>query len=161
MKNITNQLIEISKAGKGISKDLFEYLLGDMTELANKAAENFEEYFDDIVKGSEQYVDYKAIGDSETEKCRWFETTYASLCKIREAFGDEICKTIAESVIDNTFLYPYEMKNAAVHLQNGGDRTDFGDMIQKGTLDDDTWGFPKISDLIRAAESEDDEEMEV
>ena len=167
MYNITNELIEISKSGKGISTDLFRYLLGDMTERADETVSDYENFFDDIVKGSEQYVDFERIGDEETEKHRWFETTYASLCKIREVYGDEICKTIAESVTDNTFLYPYEMNKAAEYLKNGGHAEDFGDMIQEGILVDDTWGFPKISDLAEANETliqnevEDDEEFEM
>ena len=163
MDNITNELVEISKSGKGISMDLFRYLLGDMMERAEEAASDYENFFDAIVKDSEQYVDFERVGDEETEKHRWFETTYASLCKIREAYGDEICKTIAESVT----LYPYEMNKAAEHLENGGLAEDFGDMIQEGILVDDTWGFPKISDLAEANETliqnevEDDEEFEM
>ena len=134
MDNITNELVKISKSGKGISMDLFRYLLGDMTERAEEAASDYEKFFDDIVKDSEQYVDFERVGDEETEKHRWFETTYASLCKIREAYGDEICKTIAESVT----LYPYEMNKAAEHLKNGGHAEDFVDMIQEGILVNDT-----------------------
>ena len=82
MYDIPNDIIETAKTGRGIGKEQFERLLADMTDSASQIANIYEKFFSDIVKGGEQYVVFEAIGDTETEINRWYETTYASCYKI-------------------------------------------------------------------------------
>lgn len=160
MYDIPNDIIETAKTGRGIGKEQFERLLADMTDSASQIANIYEKFFSDIVKGGEQYVVFEAIGDTETEINRWYETTYASFYKIREMFGDEICKRLADSVLDAVALYPQEMKGAAEFLVNNSQLSDLNTAVLEDTLYDTEWGFPQISDLIEEKTVWDDEEFE-
>ena len=75
-------------------------------------------------------------------------------------FGDEICKRLADSVLDAVALYPQEMKGAAEFLVNNSQLSDLNTAVLEDTLYDTEWGFPQISDLIEEKTVWDDEEFE-
>lgn len=147
IEDMLNKLRTEAKNSKGICKESFEKMLELLTDNRKLTTEKYESFFSEIVKDSEQYVDFEKTGDDEIEKNRWLESSIAAFYQVYRKYGTEMVSKICDIFEDITCLYPYEFEPVAEYLKNGEEPEKITDCISKGKFDNKKGEFPKLSNL--------------
>ena len=84
---------------------------------------------------AEQYAGFLSLGSAEADVARWLDAFYAGFCQVRERFGPEIVRQVADLSLAACCLYPYEMVQAAERLRSGGDTDLIMEQINDGGFD--------------------------
>lgn len=67
----------------------------------------------------EQFVGFEATGDAHSEAGRWLEALHAGFCAVKESFSQEVTDALIGLSLRRCSLYPGEMMQMAVCLENG------------------------------------------
>lgn len=92
-----------------------------------------------------QYVDF-VERPKEAAVAGWLDSFYASFYFVKKEFGEETAKRLIDLPASKLCLYPYEMKQAAGLLHNGGTEEQLLKSMQEGDLASDE-KFPSMKDV--------------
>lgn len=84
-----------------------------------------------------QFVGFEPAGDGSLEEERWLDILYAGFCKVKESFGQEVADALIGLGRESCCLYPGEMMQAAVCLENSINVSQLHVLIEMGLLDAD------------------------
>lgn len=84
---------------------------------------------------AEQYADFISLGNAEADMARWLDALYAGFCQVRERFGPEMVRQVADLSLTPCCLYPYEMMQAAECLHEGGNAGLILEKVNAGEFD--------------------------
>lgn len=84
---------------------------------------------------SEQYLDFITL-PAEQAVSAWLDSYYASFYFIKQDFGKETAAKVVNLSSRPLCLYPFEMREAAKVLKDGGTCEKIEQMIEDGTLED-------------------------
>ena len=84
---------------------------------------------------AEQYAGFVSQGSKEADMARWLDCFYAGFCQVRERFGPEMVRQVADLSLAPCCLYPYEMMQAAECLHHGGDAGLIMEKVNAGEID--------------------------
>lgn len=84
---------------------------------------------------AEQYADFVSLGSADADMARWLDTLYAGFCQVREHYGPEMVRQVADLSLAPCCLYPYEMMQAADCLHKGGNAELILEKVNAGELD--------------------------
>lgn len=79
---------------------------------------------------------------------KWLDCIYAGIYFVKKEFGEDTASQICNLSLSKSCIYPYEMKLAAEHIQNGGDISKISELSVDGMLDGPPPFFPRIEDAI-------------
>lgn len=84
---------------------------------------------------AEQYAGFASLGSAEADMARWLDAFYAGFCQVRERFGPEMVRQVADLSLAPCCLYPYEMMQAAECLREGGNAGLIMEKVNAGEID--------------------------
>lgn len=92
-------------------------------------------YFASECVESEQYVHFQHMADKTAAEGKWLDVFYAGFCAVKESFGQDTATAVVDLSCEHCCLYPGEMMQVAVLLDNGSDAKDIMEQIEAGIID--------------------------
>ena len=83
----------------------------------------------------EQFVHFEVTTDKASAVEKWLEVLSAGFCAVSENFGKKAASSVVNLSCERCCLYPGEMMQAAICLENGGSSKQILAMIESGELD--------------------------
>lgn len=84
---------------------------------------------------NEQFVHFEVIADKNAAVEKWLDVLSAGICAVSKSFGNETAAAVVNLSCEHCCLYPGEMMQAAICLENGGDGRQIFAMIESGEID--------------------------
>lgn len=85
--------------------------------------------------GAWQSAGFETIADKTSAAEKWLDILYAGFCAVKENFDQEEADALIDLGRESCCLYPGEMMQAAVCLENGGNAGQILAMIESGDID--------------------------
>lgn len=96
----------------------------------------WKDFVDECVE-HEQFVGFEVTGDAHSEAGRWLEALHAGFCAVKESFSQEVTDALIGLGRESCCLYPGEMMQVAVCLENGVNARQIQVLMETGFLDAD------------------------
>jgi len=97
---------------------------------------------------NEQFVDFVPETNKAAAIEKWLDSIYTGIYFVKKDFGEDTASKICNLSLLKSCIYPYEMKLAAEHIQNGGDISKISKLSVYGMLDGPPPFFPRIEDVV-------------
>ena len=140
-----------AQSEEGITPEIFTLAL---TAITNCVPESITVW----LKFAVDCVELKQIPniDSDTDHARavnwWLGSILAGFMEVEGVFGANIAKQVCELSLIQNCIYPYEMLQAAEHLQQGGNTCEIMDLSEKGLLNGEMPFLPIQNSAADASE---------
>lgn len=125
-------------------EQFIENVRGLLPGCGREAAQGWIDFAAENV-AQEQYVNFVPEPNQTAAVEKWLDTLYAGLYQAKQEFGTEVASQICNLPLSqNHCLYPWEMKEAAAYLQNGGDLNKVSQLSVDGEFDSAAPVFPTL-----------------
>lgn len=78
-----------------MKKSDFYASMHTLTGCAPEAAQVWIDFAAECID-AEQYADFISLGSAEADMARWLDALYAGFCQVRERFGPEMVRQVAD-----------------------------------------------------------------
>ena len=116
----------------------FEKFSESLTQIAPmhkpEADQHWKDFAAECVE-SEQFVNFEVMEDKELAAAKWLDAFSDGFLAVKNDLGEKAAERIINLGCEQGCLYPGEMMQAAVYLENGGDFKHIFPMIESGDID--------------------------
>ncbi|RKI67799.1 hypothetical protein D7V91_08920 [bacterium 1xD42-67] len=99
-----------------------------------EADQHWKDFAAECVK-SEQFVNFEVMEDKTLAAEKWLDAFCDAFLAVKKGLGEKAAESIINLSCEHGCLYPGEMMQAAVYLENGGDSKQIFPMIESGDID--------------------------
>ena len=109
-----------------------------LTQIAPMHKTEADQYWRDFAAEcveAEQFVNFEVIEDKAFAAERWLDAFFDGFLAVKRELGEKAAEKIINLGCEQGCIYPGEMMQAAIYLENGGDSKQIFPMIEFGDID--------------------------
>lgn len=118
-----------------MDSEQFSALLAQIAPMHRLEADQYWKDFAAECVESEQFVNFETIEDKALAAEKWLDVFSDGFLAIKKELGEKAAEKIINLGCEQGCLYPGEMMQAAVYLENGGDSKQIFPLIESGDID--------------------------
>lgn len=99
-----------------------------------EADQHWKDFATECVE-SEQFVNFEVTEDKTLAAEKWLDAFSNAFLAVKKNLGEKAAESIINLSCEQGCLYPGEMMQAAVYMENGGDSKQIFPMIESGDID--------------------------